>query len=266
MGNTKRLLKADDVTVKFGGLTALDSVNFEVMPNEIFGIIGPNGAGKSTLLNVMSGIYRASHGQITFDGRDMKRIKPHQAVRLGVVRTFQNSRLFGDLSVLDNVLIGMHTRTHCGIFDAVLRRGRAMRELRQAADHATTLLEELGGELMAQRLAPARGLTYADKRRLEIARALAAEPRLLLLDEPAAGMGTAETERLVEDIKRLRNQRPELAVVVIEHDMGLMRALADRVMVLNYGQRIALGDFQEVSNNEVVRTAYLGRSYQNAAS
>lgn len=260
------LFKAEDVTVQFGGLTALDSVSFGIRPDEILGIIGPNGAGKSTLINVMSGIYRASRGQVSFDGRAIARIKPHQAVGLGIVRTFQTSRLFNELSVLDNVLAGMHTQTRGGVLSAVFRRRRTMQELRKAADQATRLLQELGGELMEQRLSPAAGLTHADKRRLEIARALAARPRLLLLDEPSAGMDTTETERLVADIKRLRSQRPGLAVGIIEHDMGLMRTLPDRVMVLNFGERIAIGDFSEVSKNETVRAAYLGRSYQHAAS
>lgn len=259
MRGNEALLKAEDVTVRFGGLTAVDAVSFQIQADEILGVIGPNGAGKSTLINVLSGIYRPSQGRVVFDGRDVTRLKPHQAVRLGVVRTFQNSRLFGDLSVLDNVLIGMHTRTRGGIFDAVVRRRHAMRELRKAVIEATELLEELGGELLERRLLPARELPHADKRRLEIARALAACPRLLLLDEPSAGMDVDETDRLVVDIKRLRGERPGLAVMVIEHDMNLMRQLPDRILVLNYGKRIALGDFEEISAIEEVRSAYLGR-------
>lgn len=258
---TTELLKAQDVTVSFGGLVALDSVSFDIKRDEILGIIGPNGAGKSTLINVMSGIYEASRGQVNFAGRNMARIKPHQAVRMGIVRTFQNSRLFGDLSVLDNVLIGMHTQTQGGILKAVFMQRSADRELRRNAEAATALLEELGGELVKQRMSPARDLAHADKRRLEIARALAASPKLLLLDEPAAGMGAVDTENLVKDIKRIRAERPGLAVAIIEHDMSLMRTLPDRIMVLNFGQRIALGDFHTVSQNEAVRIAYLGKNH-----
>jgi len=261
MNNSESLLKVDNVSVRFGGLIAIDSISFDIRRDEIFGIIGPNGAGKSTLINVMSGIYRPTEGQISVEGRKIQRIKPHQAVKLGIVRTFQNSRLFNELSVLDNVLIGMHLHTYGGVLKATFLRKRTMRELQDAARQATTLLGELGGELMEQRMMPAQGLAHADKRRLEIARALAARPRLLLLDEPAAGMGDSDTKQLVQDINRLRAQRPGLAIGIIEHDMNLMRSLPDRIMVLNYGRQIAIGDFQTVSQNEEVRSAYLGKGH-----
>lgn len=252
------MVTAEDVTVQFGGLTAVDSVSFDIGCDEIFGIIGPNGAGKSTLINVLSGIYRPTSGRVLFEGRDIVGVKPHHAVRRGVVRTFQNSRLFGDLSVLDNVLIGMHTRMRGGVLDAALWRRHTRCDLARGTEEAEALLRELSEHLADRRHVSARDLPQADKRRVEIARALAAQPKLLMLDEPSAGMGTRDTERLVEDVKRIKAEREGLSVVVIEHDMALMRTLPDRVLVLNYGARIALDTFEAIVQLEAVREAYLG--------
>jgi branched-chain amino acid transport system ATP-binding protein len=258
ISNTTPVLKADHISVQFGGLTALDSVSFEVRQGEVLGVIGPNGAGKSTLINVITGIYRATSGHVWFESRRLERLKPHQVARLGVMRTFQNSRLFTELSVLDNVLIGMHRRTRGGVFDAVVRRGRAMRALKEAADEAGEILSSISDELYDRRHTPVGDLPHADKRRVEVARALAAQPKLLLLDEPAAGMGAEETSRFIDDVKRIQQERAELSVMIIEHDMELMRRFPDRVMVLNYGQRIAIGRFEEISEIETVKSAYLG--------
>jgi branched-chain amino acid transport system ATP-binding protein len=252
------LVRAEDLTVRFGGLSALEGVGFEIAHDEIFGIIGPNGAGKSTLINVLSGIYPLTRGRLSFDGATLGGLKPHRAVRRGIVRTFQNSRLFTDLSVLDNVLIGMHTRMKGGVLDAALWRWHTRRDLARGTEEAVELLRELGPALVERRHTPAGVLPQADKRRVEIARALASGPRLLMLDEPSAGMGSADTQRLVEDIKRLKAQRPGLSVVVIEHDLALMRTLPERVMVLDYGERIALDTFEAAVQVEAVREAYLG--------
>lgn len=252
------LIRAEDVTVQFGGLCALDGVGFDILHDEIFGIIGPNGAGKSTLINVLSGIYPVSRGQLSFEGTRLARLKPHLAVRRGIVRTFQSSRLFTDLSVLDNVLTGMHCRMKGGVLDAALWRWHTRRDLARGAEEAVELLRELSPTLVDRRNTPAGELPQADKRRVEIARAMASGPRLLMLDEPSAGMDAEDTERLVEDIKRLKAQRPGLSVVVIEHDMALMRTLPDRIMVLNYGQRIALDTFEAAVQVDAVREAYLG--------
>lgn len=259
------LLSVEDLTVQFGGLKALDGVDFSIASDEIFGIIGPNGAGKSTLINVLSGIYRPSSGRVRFQGRDVTGIKPHRAVRLGIVRTFQNSRLFGDLSVLDNVLIGMHTRMKGGVLDAALRRRRTRQELDRGNQEAEALLGELSPALVDRLYTPARELPQADKRRVEIARALASDPKLLMLDEPSAGMDARDTQRLVEDIRRLKGERSGLSVVVIEHDMAFMKALPDRVMVLNYGALIALDTFEAAIRVEAVREAYLGHKEQRHA-
>ncbi len=257
-GERAPLIRAEEVGVQFGGLSALDGVSFDIEHDEIFGIIGPNGAGKSTLINVLSGIYPLSRGRLSFEGTSLARLKPHLAVRRGIVRTFQNSRLFTELSVLDNVLIGMHCRMKGGVLDAALLRRHTRRDLARGAEEAIELLRELSPTLVDRRHTPAGELPQADKRRVEIARAMASNPRLLMLDEPSAGMDVEDTERLVEDIKRLKAERTGLAVVVIEHDLSLMRTLPDRIMVLNYGQRIALDTFEAAIQVEAVREAYLG--------
>lgn len=250
--------EVEQVSVKFGGLTALDNLTFGVYPGEVLGVIGPNGAGKSTLINVMTGIYRPTSGYVKFDGKDLSRLKPYQIARLGVRRTFQANRLCLELSVLDNILIGMHTRTRGGVFDAVLRRGRVMRDIKAATEIAANLVAAMSEELYKRLNDPVGDLPHADKRRVEVARALAARPRLLLLDEPAAGMGTEETEQFVDSIKKIQNDRGDFSIMIIEHDMDLMRRFPDRVMVLNYGEQIAIGNFDEVSEIDAVKDAYLG--------
>ena len=258
------LLECDSVTVRFGGLTALDGVTFTLMQGEILGIIGPNGAGKSTLFNAITGIYRANAGRIRFAGTELNGQPAHRVVELGIARTFQSSRLFADMSVLDNVVIGLHTRTRTSVLDAVLRYGRARRELNDAAAKAAELLRTISMELFEQRHRRAGELAQADRRRLEIARALATEPKLLLLDEPSSGMDDRETQALVRDIRSVRQQRPDLSIMIIEHDMSLVAALPDRVMVLDYGQKIAEGSFESIRSLEHVQRAYLGGTPSHA--
>ncbi|MGH7708777.1 MAG: ABC transporter ATP-binding protein [Candidatus Dormibacteria bacterium] len=267
MGDTEAaVLHGEGIGVQFGGLVALRDVGLSVRRGEILGIIGPNGAGKSTLINVISGIYRPSSGSLSFEGRNLIGMSPHQLVQMGIVRTFQNCRLFGELTVLDNVLIGMHAQMRSGLFDIVLRPGRADREMRNGVAEAERLLGVLGNDLLERRHAEARSLPHADRRRLEIARALAARPRLLLLDEPSAGMNEEETEELIGDIRLIQRERADLSIIVIEHDMHVIRRLPDRVIVLNYGEVIAQGRFVEVSRVEAVRVAYLGRRQRHVAS
>ena len=258
------LLECDAVTVRFGGLTALEEVSFSLAQGEILGIIGPNGAGKSTLFNAITGIYRASSGRMRFAGTDLNGRPAHRIVELGIARTFQSSRLFTDMSVLDNVVIGLHTRTKTGVLDAILRYGRARRELEAAADRAAELLKIVSAELFEQRYRRASELAQADRRRLEIARALATEPKLLLLDEPSSGMDDRETQALVRDIRTVCRERPDLSVMIIEHDMSLVAELPDRVMVLDYGRKIAEGSFESVRSNEHVQQAYLGGASAHA--
>jgi branched-chain amino acid transport system ATP-binding protein len=252
------ILSAKDVTIRFGGLVALDQINLDVAAGEILAVIGPNGAGKSTLFNVITGIYAPSAGRVRFDGDDITGWPTHAIVVRGISRTFQASRLFSDLSVLDNVVIGLHTRTTTNVFQALFLPSRSRRELAQAAATAADILKRVGGDVFEQRHRRAGELAQADRRRLEIARALAAEPKLLLLDEPTAGMDDRDTDALIEDIRKVKADRPDLAIVVVEHDMRLVAALPSRVVVLDYGRKIADAPFAEVRRDLRVQEAYLG--------
>lgn len=258
------LLEVRDVTMRFGGLVAVNQVGFSIDKGEVLAVIGPNGAGKTTLFNVVTGVYKPTQGTVMLDGRDITGRPSYEIVERGIARTFQSSRLFSDLSVLDNVIIGMHTRTKTGVIDALLRPGRSRRELAQAAERAEALLKASSGDIYEQRFRPAGTLAQADRRRLEIARALASEPRLLLLDEPSAGMDERETDALIDDIANLRASRPELAVVVIEHDMRLVAAFPEHVMCIDYGSKIAQADFDTVRGDARVQEAYLGKAADHA--
>lgn len=258
------LLDIRDVTMRFGGLVAVNKVSFSVEKGAVVAVIGPNGAGKTTLFNVVTGVYPPTHGKVFFDGHDITRRPSYEIVDRGIARTFQSSRLFSDLSVLDNVIIGMHTRTSAGVFDVLLRPGKARRELEEAAARAEALLKASSGDIYEQRFQPAGTLAQADRRRLEIARALASEPRMLLLDEPSAGMDERETDALIEDIRNVRASRPDLSVIVIEHDMRLVAAFPDHVICIDYGSLIAEADFDTVRSDPRVQEAYLGRAAEHA--
>lgn len=252
------LLQCQNLVMKFGGLVATNDVSFSVAKGEVLCLIGPNGAGKSTLFNLITGIYRPTSGNLSFEGQDLTKLAPHQIVMRGIARTFQNSRLFRDLSVLDNVMIGMHSRGKSGVLDVFFRPGLVRREMQQTADRAGELLRCVSQDLYAQKDRPAHELAQADRRRLEIARALASEPKLILLDEPSAGMDDRETQALMADIQQVQALQPDLAFVIIEHDMQLVADLPDRVIVLDYGTVIAEGTFEEVRAIERVQQAYLG--------
>ncbi|RJF91799.1 ABC transporter ATP-binding protein [Noviherbaspirillum saxi] len=254
------ILRCEGATIRFGGLTALNDVSFELRQGHILGIIGPNGAGKSTLFNLLTGIYKPVAGKLEFMGHNLVGVTPHQIVRLGISRTFQSSRLFGDLSVLDNVLIGMHTQTTTGVMRAIFMPWRARRELTAAAERAGQLLRMVSEELYENRFSLASGLAQADRRRLEIARALAASPKLLLLDEPSAGMDDKETDALITDIRRIQQIQPTLSLIIIEHDMRLVADLPDSIMVFDFGQKIMEGSFNEIRKVERVQQAYLGKA------
>ncbi len=258
------LLAVENVTMRFGGLVALDNITFFMEKGSVLAVIGPNGAGKSTLFNVVTGVYRPTAGRVKFDGVDITGMPTHEVVRRGVARTFQSSRLFRDLSVLDNVIVGMHTRASAGVLDVLFRPAVARRELATAVEKAEALLRESSGPLYEQRYRPAGTLAQADRRRLEIARALASQPKLILLDEPSAGMDDAETDALVADIERLRAQHPELSVILIEHDMRVVEAFPEHVMCIDYGRLIAGGRFEAVRANPHVQEAYLGTAAADA--
>ena len=258
------LLTVEGVTMRFGGLVAVNDVGFSLAKGAVLSVIGPNGAGKSTLFNVITGVYKPTAGTVTFAGDEITGKPAYDVVERGIARTFQSSRLFGDLSVLDNVIIGMHTRTRTGVLDALFRPAASKREMTACVAKAEALLKAGSGDLYDQRYRPAGALAQADRRRLEVARALASEPKLLLLDEPSVGMDETETDALVADIRRLRVENPELAVILIEHDMRVVEAFPDNVMCIDYGSKIAEGSFATVRSDPRVQEAYLGKAAADA--
>ena len=249
------LIRIEQVCKQFGGIRALHEVSLTVQQGEILGLIGPNGAGKTTLFNIITGLYHASSGWIWFAEQNLLRMKPHQILRLGIARTFQNIRLFADMSALENVMVGRHVRTQAGLFGAISRNRATRLEEAGIRRHAAELLDLVGISRHSNTLA--KNLSYGDQRRLEIARALATEPTILALDEPAAGMNRAERDTLSQLIVTLRNQL-NLTLVVIEHDVGLMMNLCDRIAVLDFGEIIALDNPAEIRANLRVIAAYLG--------
>jgi branched-chain amino acid transport system ATP-binding protein len=255
------LLEMREVTMRFGGLVALDSVSFGIKRGEILGLIGPNGAGKTTCFNAMTGVYRPTSGQVLLEGQRLGRRKKHQITQLGIARTFQNIRLFGEMTALENVVVGTDARHRTSVIGALIRSPRHQREEREAVERASALLEFVG---IADRAADkARNLPYGYQRRLEIARALATEPKLLCLDEPAAGFNPTEKEELMGLIRKIRDDG--YTVLLIEHDMRLVMGVTDRIVVLEFGKKIAEGLPSEIRDNPAVIAAYLGVPDDGAA-
>ncbi len=259
------LLQINDLHKSFGGVKALQGVEFHIDEGEIVSVIGPNGAGKTSFFNVISGMFAPDRGEIIFDGVDISGWESHDITRGGIARTFQNVRLFPNMTVLENVMVAQHCRTNQGMMPAIFRTKAFREEEAEIAARAKDILGFFGSRLVGYRFdQPAFALSYANRRRLEIARAMATQPRLLLLDEPVAGMNPRETAELTGLISRLPSERG-FTVVVIEHDMKVVRDVSDRVVVLDHGVKIAEGSYQDVSSNEDVIEAYLGRPAESGA-
>ena len=252
------LLEARGLTRRFGGVVALDNLDLAVVPNEIMGLIGPNGSGKTTFFNVVTGIYGAHGGSITFDGADITRASSPAVYHAGISRTFQRSRLSLPLSIFDNIMIGNHTRLNQGLWFNLMRRDAFRREFEANYRAARTLVDVFDPPLAERMFEPVAALPMIDRRRIEICRALIGEPKLLLLDEPSAGMTQDETAELMRDILQIRGHREDLTIILVEHEMGVIERITRRCVVLNFGRKIAEGPYQQIAGDPQVQEAYLG--------
>jgi branched-chain amino acid transport system ATP-binding protein len=258
------LFEIRGLTRDFGGVRAIDGLDLDVDDGEIVSVIGPNGAGKTTLFNLVTGMIPAGQGDIRFEGRSIVGLRPSQILELGIARTFQNVRLFPEMSVRENVMVARHCRTRSGMLKAIFRAPSFRREEQETRQRAEQALAFFGSRLIGWRFdTPARSLSYANRRRLELARAMASEPKLLLLDEPTAGMNPRETQELTELIRRLRDETG-VTIILIEHDMRVVKGVSERVVVLDYGQKIAEGAYADVASNDRVIEAYLGKTATTA--
>ena len=254
------LISVDKLTMRFGGLTALDELSMTVQEGEILGLLGPNGSGKTTFFNVLTGLYKASSGSISLDGENIIGKTPQEVYRSGVARTFQRSRLSLSLTVFDNIVIGDYQHMQHGLIFNLLRRKAFRAEYEAYVEKVTALLEIFSPPLVGRLFEPVDSFTMIDRRRIEVCRALLSGPRLLLLDEPSAGMTHDETDELMQDILQVRGKLDRLSVVLIEHEMNVIERITDRCVVLNYGKKIAEGRYAEITADPHVQTAYLGEA------
>ncbi len=253
------IIEARDLTIRFGGVTAVNHVSFELKAGEVLGVIGPNGSGKTTLFNLLSGIYVPTEGQIFLNGEDISGKQSNEVFTRGISRTFQNGRLFWNLSVLENIMVGLKEVRECSVLGSIIGAGKEKAQAKEAIAACLKHMEIFDDLLIKQADKTAKDLPYADRRRLEICRAVASNPKVILLDEPSAGMDSMETEKLMHDLLKVKKAMPELTIIVVEHDMDFIKGLVDKVMVLNYGENIAYGTFDEVAGDEQVINAYLGQ-------
>jgi ABC-type branched-subunit amino acid transport system ATPase component len=252
------LLACDRLSMRFGGLVALNQLSLSVNQGEILGLIGPNGSGKTTFFNAITGIYQASEGRVDYQGKDLTRLSAQEIYRAGVTRTFQRSRLCLPLSIFDNLMIGNHRRLDHGLWFNLFRRGQFQRQFEAQYAEAQALVRTFSQSLSGRLFEPVSGVSMIDRRRIEICRALISQPALLLLDEPSAGMTHEETRELMDDILIVRAHMPGLAIIIIEHEMNVIERITERCIVLNYGQKICEGPYARVAADPQVQEAYLG--------
>jgi branched-chain amino acid transport system ATP-binding protein len=257
-GTNSNLFTSRDLTKRFGGLVAVDQLNLEVRANEILGLIGPNGSGKTTFFNVVTGIYPTEEGEITFDGNDITNLSAQAIYRAGIARTFQRSRLSLSLSIFDNIMIGNHKRLDQGLWFNLVKRAAFKLQFEENFERARELVRVFDPPLADRMFESVGGFSRIDRRRIEICRALISRPKLLLLDEPSAGMTREETTQLMDDILEVKDRFEDLTVIIIEHEMGVIERITNSCVVLNFGRKICEGTYKDVSADSLVQQAYLG--------